>query len=52
MVIVDTSTRDIVWHASVRSSEIGSMSQVIKEEFINELEQAIQSVCWKYGVHN
>lgn len=49
---MDTLTNDTLWQAQIRRSDVGNMDRDSKEQFIQELEQAIQSVCWKYGVHN
>ena len=48
----DMETRNIMWQATVRYSDVRNMSEEEKQLFTNALGAAVQKVCWDYGLHN
>jgi hypothetical protein len=45
-------TKNILWQATIRHSDVPNMEKELKELFINSLGLAVQKVCWDYGLHN
>jgi hypothetical protein len=48
----DMESKNIMWQATVRYSDVFNMSEEQKELFVNALGSAVQKVCWDYGLHN
>ena len=48
----DMETKNIVWQATVKYSDVYNMSEEERQLFINALGLAVQKVCWDYGLHN
>lgn len=48
----DMETKNILWQATVRYSDVSNMEEEVKELFVNALGLAVQKVCWDYGLHN
>jgi len=48
----DIEAKDIMWQATVRYSDVYSMSDEERQLFTNALGLAVQKVCWDFGLHN
>jgi len=45
----DVESKNIMWQATVRYSDVYNMSEEEKELFVNALGLAVQKVCWDYN---
>jgi predicted component of viral defense system (DUF524 family) len=43
---------DIAWQVTIRTNDVVGMTDEAKTKFISDLNKAIQTICWSYGVHN
>ena len=43
---------DIAWQVTIRTNDVIGMTDEAKTKFISDLNKAIQTICWSYGVHN
>jgi hypothetical protein len=42
----------VAWQANIREFETVGMDADKKIDFMRDLNNAVQRVCWEYGVHN